>query len=181
MKRYWFLSLTLSLALLLLTAGPKPAVGEVSEYAVKAAYLYNFTQFVQWPKTALAGDSLVIGIVGDDPFGASLDGAIQGKSAAGHPLEVKRFGSFSGKLGKCQVLFISFSEKGRLKEILQAAGKGVLTVSEIEHFPAKGGIVQFDQEGQKITIILNESAAQKAGLAVSSQLLQVAKLYKGEE
>ncbi len=180
-------TLSLFLGLLLLTAGPKPAVGEVSEYAVKAAYLYNFTQFVKWPEGALAADgSFVIGVLGDDPFGDALDGAVQGKTSGGHPLKVKRLGAFSAgmgpKLAKCQVVFISYSEKDQVKEILQALkGASVLTVSEIEQFPLKGGGIQFDQEGQKITITLNETAAKKAGLSVSSQLLQVAKLYQSEE
>lgn len=164
---------------ILLSAQPKRAAAGASEYAVKAAYLFNFTQFVQWPKGTMADDApLVIGIAGEDPFGSDLDDAIQGKSANGHPLEIKRFGS--GKVGRCQVLFIAFSEKNRVKEILQSAGKGVLTVSELDQFPLKGGIIQFDQEGQKIVLTLNASAAKKAGLSVSSQLLQVAKLYEGE-
>jgi len=183
MKRDLTLRLSLFLALLLLTAGPKPAAGEVSEYAVKAAYLFNFTQFVQWPKAAMApGSPLVIGILGDDPFRDSLDGAIEGKSAGGHPLKVKRLGSFSnakaGALSKCQVLFISFSEKAHVKEILESLdGSAVLTVSEIDQFPVKGGAVQFDQEGQKITLTINQNVAKKAGLSISSQLLQVAKIY----
>jgi len=186
MKNGTVLKISLSLALLLPIAGPKPAVGEVAEYAVKAAYLYNFTQFVQWPKSALSGDSLVIGIVGEDPFGDTLDSAVQGKSAAGHSLEVKRIGPFSASkassLSKCQVLFISFSEKAHVKEILAALkGAAVLTVSEIDQFPVKGGILQFDQEGQKIILTLNPAAAKKAGLTISSQLLQVAKLYQTEE
>jgi len=187
MKNQAFKILSLCLGLLLLAAGPKPAAGEVSEYAVKAAYLFNFTQFVRWPEGALDDDSpFVIGILGDDPFGAALDGAVQGKTSGGHPLKVKRLGDFSAgmgaKLARCQVLFISYSEKDQVKEILQALnGASVLTVSEIDQFPVKGGVIQFDQEGQKITVTLNESAAKKAGLSISSQLLQVAKLYKSEE
>ncbi len=187
MKNQAFKTLFLSLGLLLLAAGPKPAAGEVSEYGVKAAYLYNFTQFVHWPQGALDdGSPLVIGILGDDPFGAALDGAVQGKTAGGHTLQVKRLGDFSAgmgsKLAKCQVLFISYSEKDQVGEILKALkGASVLTVSEIDQFPVKGGVIQFDQEGQKITLTLNESAAKKAGLSISSQLLQVAKLYQAEE
>jgi hypothetical protein len=182
-----FKILSLFLGFLFLTVGPKPAAGDVSEYAVKAAYLYNFTQFVRWPEGAMGDASpFVIGILGDDPFGEALDGAVQGKTSGGHPLQVKRLGAFNPgmgpKLAKCQVLFISYSEKDQVKEILQALkGASILTVSEIEQFPVKGGAIQFDQEGQKITITLNETAVKKAGLSVSSQLLQVAKLYQAEE
>jgi hypothetical protein len=180
--------LSLFLALLLLTAGSGPAVGEVTEYGVKAAYLYNFTQFVQWPDgTFDSSDSpLVIGILGDDPFGGVLDDAVKGKTAGGHPLTVKRLGPYkAGKgaaLAKCQILFIAYSEKDQLREILKSlSGAPTLSVSEIENFPLKGGLVQFDQEGQKITLVLNNDGAVKAGFVISSQLLQIAKLYKAQE
>ncbi len=180
--------LSLFLGLVLLSAGSGPAVGEVTEYGVKAAYLYNFTQFVQWPAgTFASGDSpLVIGILGDDPFAGVLDDAVKGKTAGGHPLTVKRLGPFkpgkSALLAKCQILFIAYSEKDQLHEILKSlSGAPTLSVSEIENFPLKGGLVQFDQEGQKISVVLNNEAAVKAGLSISSQLLQVVKLYKAEE
>jgi len=180
--------LSLLLGLLLLTAGSGPAVGEVTEYSVKAAYLYNFSQFVRWPKTAFAADDspFVIGIVGEDPFGSTLDSEVTGKTIGGHSLSVKRFGSFNPQraaaLGRCQILFIAYSEKDQIRDILQAlAGSKTLTVSEIESFPVKGGAIQFDQVGQRITITLNEDAAKKAGLSISAQLLQVAKLFKAED
>src|SRR5580698_7115353 len=100
MRNQAFKTLSLFLGTLLLTAGPKPAVGEVSEYAVKAAYLYNFTQFVRWPEGSLGDDSpFVIGVLGDDPFGDALDGAVQGKTSGNHPLKVKRLGAFSAGMG----------------------------------------------------------------------------------
>ncbi len=189
----WFKGFSFSVALsllsgLLLTAiVPKTAAGETSEYTVKAAYLFNFTRFVEWPKSAFAGAAspIVVGVLGDDPFGGSLDEAVSGKSAAGHPIEVKRLGGFSastsGAMRKCQILFISYSEKGKVAEILAALkGSSTLTVSEIEKFPLKGGIVLFDQEGQKITLVVNPKPAEKAGLTLSSKLMQVAKVYNQE-
>jgi hypothetical protein len=160
----------------------------VSEYTVKAAYLYNFAQFVDWPKGAFGGDAapLVIGIVGDDPFGSSIDDAISGKSAGGHPLSVKRLGAFdpakASALGHCQMLFISYSEKDHLRDILQALeGAKTLTVSEIDRFPMKGGMIQFDQVGEKITLDVNPTAAKHAGLSLRAQLLQVSKIQDSEE
>ena len=188
MKKRMTRKLLLSLLLILPNAAPRAVAGEVSEYAVKAAYLYNFTQFVEWPATALMpGKSpLVIGVLGDDPFGEALDDAIQDKTAGGHPLQVKRLGSFSAGMGpqmaKCQVLFISYSEKDRLAEILKALKvASTLTVSEIDQFPVKGGAVQFEQEGQRITLTINLAAVKKAKLSMRSQLLSVAKLYQPED
>jgi hypothetical protein len=166
-----------------------PVFGQgVSEYTVKAAYLYNFAQFVDWPKTAFSGDAspLVIGVVGDDPFGDALDDAVNGKTAGGHPLSVKRLGAFdpahAGALAHCQMLFIAYSEKDHLRDILQALeGAKTLTVSEIDRFPMKGGMIQFDQVGDKITLDVNPSAAKHAGLSMRAQLLQVAKIQGSEE
>ncbi len=164
-----------------------PAFGQISEYTVKAAYLFNFAKFVEWPKGTWPDNDvpLVIGVLGDDPFDKALDAAVEGKSRNGHPIRVRRFGLFDGtqtaQLRQCQILFIAYSEKDRLREILQSLkGAPVLTVSEIEQFPVAGGMILFDQEGERITLAINPRAAQKAQLNISSKLLQVARIYKSE-
>jgi hypothetical protein len=188
MKKRILPTLSFLLGLLLLAAGYQPAAGEVTEYGVKAAFLYNFSQFVRWPDAAFASDDapFVIGIVGEDPFGGALDEVVSTKSSGSHPISVKRFGGFTPQraaaLAKCQILFVSYSEKDQVHDILQAlSGSKTLTVSDIENFPVKGGAIQFDQVGQKIGLVFNVNAAKKAGLSVSSQLLQVAKLYNPGE
>jgi hypothetical protein len=167
--------------------GARAGDQDVSEYKVKAAYLFNFIKFVTWPEKA--GDNgngdTVIGILGDDPFGGSLDEMAKGKAVGSHSVLVRRFESFdeanTGALRKCRILFICYSEKDDLPLILRALkGAPVLTVSEIERFPAKGGMILFDQEGQRITLAINKTVAEKSGLTFSSQLLQVAQIYKGE-
>jgi hypothetical protein len=166
--------------------GARVRAQDVSEYKVKAAYLLNFVKFVNWPDKVNDGsDDIVIGILGDDPFGGSLDDMAKGKAVGQHPVLIKRFESFdeakAGTLRKCRILFISYSEKDDLPLILRALkGAPVLTVSEIERFPARGGMILFDQEGQRITLAINKNAAEKSGLTFSSQLLQVAQIYKGE-
>jgi len=176
----------MGIGFLALLAGGIPARADVSEYTVKAAYLYNFANFVTWPPGAFSGDGapLVIGVVGEDPFGETLDKAINGKTAGGHPLKVKRFSSLEASgaaaLKKCQILFICYSEKDRVSSILSAVkGSNVLTVSEIEGFSYKGGILLFDMVGSKISLVANTSAAKKAGLTISSKLLQICKIYEG--
>jgi hypothetical protein len=124
--------------------------------------------------------------VGEDPFGGALETVVSAKSSGGHPISIKRFGSFTPQraaaLSKCQILFVSFSEKDQVRDILGAlSGSKTLTVSDIENFPVKGGAIQFDQIGQKIGLVLNVNATKKAGLSVSAQLLQVAKLYNPGE
>jgi hypothetical protein len=174
--------------LFLLAGRLVPVLGDdLSEYTVKAAYLLNFVKFVNWPdKVNDDGDGdIVIGILGDDPFGGSLDDMAKGKAVGSHSVLVKRFESFNdanaGALRKCHILFICYSEKDDLPLILRALqGAPVLTVSEIERFTAKGGMILFDQEGQRITLAINKTAAEKSGLTFSSQLLQVAQIYKGE-
>ena len=165
-----------------------PALGvEVSEYGVKAAYLFNFTKFVTWPPGTFADENspVVIGILGDDPFGDDLDDVVEGKSVNQHPIKVIRFGNFEpsleGPIRGCQILFIAYSEKSRLREILGALkGAGVLTVSEIDKFPLFGGEILFDQVGKRIGLVVNPKAAQRANLEISAKLLQVSKIYKPE-
>jgi hypothetical protein len=167
--------------------GTRVRAQDVSEYKVKAAYLLNFAKFVNWPQKIYDDDNgdVVIGILGDDPFGGAIDDMAKGKAVGQHSVLIRRFESFdesnAGKLRKCHILFICYSEKDDLPRILRALKDApVLTVSEIERFPAKGGMILFDQEGQRITLAINKTAAEKSGLTLSSQLLQVAQIYKGE-
>ncbi len=164
-----------------------PVFGQVSEYAVKAAYLLNFVWFVNWPEKVYDDEdgAIEIGILGDDPFGDTLDNMAKGKVINGHSIIIRRFENFdegqAEKLRKCHLLFICYSEKNSLPGILRILkGAPVLTVSEIEKFPLLGGMILFDQEGQRITLAINPKAAQKAKLEISSKLLQVSKIFRAE-
>ena len=175
----------LAAAALLLAA--LPGAADVAEYQLKAACLYNFAKFVTWPPQAFASGNapLVIGVVGEDPFGKTLEEAVAGKSVDGHALKVNRFDSFTPAEGaglrKCHILFICYSEKDKVGDILGTLrGANVLTVSEIENFLLKGGGLLFDMEGKKVALQINVEAAKKSGLEISSRLLQVCKLYKSE-
>ncbi len=156
----------------------------VSEYALKADYLSNLAENVKWPKSVFADpDSpIVLGILGDDPFGKTLDDEIKGKTPAGRSLRVKRFGNFESNqiddLKNCQILYISDSEQDNVREILSDLnGTHLLTVSEIDQFPKIGGIVQFVPEGDLIGLVVNPKTANNAGLKLSSELLKVSKHY----
>jgi hypothetical protein len=149
---------------------------KVSEYQVKAIYLYNFGRFVQWPPNATAakGDSFSICVLGQDPFGPSLDSTLAGETLDGKPLAAKRI-STPRDAGECRILFISSTEENHLKEILAALDESsILTVSDIPAFSRRGGMIQFVLEGDKVRFEINLAKAETAKLTLSSELLKVA-------
>lgn len=150
----------------------------VAEYQVKAAYLYNFTKFTDWPENAFASNNapIVIGVMGEDPFGKTLDDLVSGEIVRGHPLTVKRLHDGEDLLG-CQVLFICRSEKDQLSSLLQnLKGKPVLTVSDITGFADKGGMVNFVLAKEKVKLEINQATSEEAGLKISAKLLKLARI-----
>ena len=165
---------------LMLLAAARPAAGAAQaaaskEYQLKALFLLNFTQFVEWPATAFpdAGAPIVIGVLGNDPFGDVLDAVIRGETVKGRPLIVKRSRQIE-ELKSCHVLFISQSEKERIPAILAGLNEApVLLVSEVEGFSRRGGIIGFCLHANKVRFEINAEAAKSRGLKISSQLLQL--------
>lgn len=152
-----------------------------SEYAVKAAYLYNFGKFVRWPADSKSGrnPSFSICVLGSDPFGASLDATVEGENIDGKPAVVKRVAS-AHEGASCNILYISPSERGHLSEILSALAKdSTLTVSDIPNFAEHGGMIEFVLDSGRVRFQINLEAAQAAGLNLSSELLKVAMNVKG--
>ena len=148
------------------------------ESQIKAVFLYNFVRFVDWPPSAFPDTQapMVIGVLGEDPFGAALDDAIRGESVNGRPLEVRHFRRIED-LGDCQVLFISRSEATRLAPILTSLkGRSVLTVSDAEDFTNRGGMIRFVTENNKVRLKINIDAAKAAELTISSKLLRPAEV-----
>jgi hypothetical protein len=149
---------------------------KVSEYQVKATYLYNFGRFVQWPPNATVAkvDSFSICVLGQDPFGATLDSTVAGETLEGKPLSVKRI-STARNAGECRILFISSTEENHLKEILVALDEsGILTVSDMPGFSRRGGMIQFVLEGDRVRFEINLTKVETAKLTLSSELLKVA-------
>lgn len=154
-----------------------------TEYQVKAAYLYNFSRFVEWPNSTFekSESAFVIGVLGEDPFGTMLDSLVQGESVQGRRLVIRRLASREEAV-KCQILFVSDSEEGRLSEILkELAGKSILTVSDIRSFTRLGGAIRFTVEGNRVRFEINVAAAQRARLSVSSQLLKLARIVESSK
>jgi hypothetical protein len=143
------------------------------EYQVKAAFLLNFAKFVEWPANALAAPDAPISIciLGDDPFEGALDQMVEGESIDGRKIAVKRMKRPSGSPA-CQILFVSKSEKSFSASEL---GTGVLTVGETEGFLAHGGVIALVIEDRRVRFDVGKSAAEKAGLKLSSKLLRVAR------
>jgi hypothetical protein len=164
----------LLLALLLAVPGAAPAQ-TAAEYAVKAAFLYNFAKFVDWPPAAFPDpNSLKICVLGDDPFGGSLQ-EVAGEQVGSHKLQVVRTDSISKPAG-CQILFISRSERDHIQQILAAVkGSPVLTVGDTQRFADDGVIINFILEGSKVRFEINTDSADRAGLRISSKLLQLAR------
>jgi hypothetical protein len=150
------------------------------EYQLKAVFLFNFTQFVEWPPQAFAdaNSPLVIGILGADPFGDYLDETVRGEMVNGRPLMVKRFTSVEDARN-CHVLFISRSEAARQAEILaKLKGKSILTVGENDGFVTAGGIIRFLTVANKIRLRIGLESAQQATLTLSSKLLRPADVVR---
>jgi YfiR/HmsC-like len=149
---------------------PKPG-----EYDVKAVYLYSFGKFVRWPAETMAkSGSFPICVLGHDPFGPALDTALAGSAVDGKGAEARRISKPQEALD-CRILFVSSSETSRLKDIFAALDKtNILTVSDIPQFSKLGGMIQFVLDGNKIRFEVNLTAAENAGLTLSSELLKVA-------
>lgn len=160
-----------ALAIVLLAvrpACPAPREGDDLEYKVKAAFLFNFLKFVEWPPAA-SDSPWGICVLGHDPFGEVLDQTVRGKIVNGHVIEVRRY-SRPGDVKDCNILFIGHADFGRLGIPAQP---GVLTVGEAPGFLKSGGIINFYIEENRVHFEIQPSVARSAGLHVSSQLLKL--------
>jgi hypothetical protein len=170
----------LALPVLLACAGslmlPSGTVAQTElEYEVKAAFLLNFAKFVEWPSTAFAdSDSPVaICILGKDPFGRTIDDLVQGEAANGRKLIVRRMSQLPAAKA-CQVVFAEEPAK-EVTKTLNGLGRGVLTVGEGGSFLRNGGIIAFTIENRRVRFDINQTAAERAELKLSSKLLSVAR------
>jgi hypothetical protein len=148
------------------------------EYQVKAAFLLNFTKFVEWPSTAFAAaDSpIAICVLGNDPFGKALDQIVAEEVVGGRKVVVRRIKE-APTPHACQALFVNGTGKEVLSD-LSGLGPGVLTIGEGEGFVRHGGMIAFVVENRRVRFGINETAAEAAGLKLSSKLLNVARSVK---
>lgn len=178
-KPYTMLRLVLSLLFFIALGQPalaqkKPAL----EYQVKAAFLFNFTRFINWPPTAFNSPNapFIIGIIGNDPFGSYIEEIVEGEKVGNHPIAVQRYHDAKDVVN-CNILFININEPARVKEILSVIDQqNLLTVSDADNFTKLGGEVRFFKEDNKIRIQINLAAAKASQLEISSKLLRIAKI-----
>jgi hypothetical protein len=166
-----FVLANIALPCALVTAGPQTA----AEYQVKAAFLLNFTKFVEWPKVSFAtSDSPIsICILGEDPFGRILDQVVEGETVDDRKLSIRRIRQAPSP-GTCHVLFVENNKKD-VAQILTDVEPGVLTVGEGEEFLREGGIIAFVIDNRRVRFDIKQSAAAKAELKLNARLLSVAR------
>ena len=154
-----------------------------SEYLIKAGFIYNFAKLVEWPATAFAQQDspIVIGILGDDPFGATLDRIVANKKINGRGFAVKRlkWGKDIKDLRDCNILFVSASEKEHIDSVVDAMKwLPILTIGDAPGFAKSGGIINFTLEDNKVRFEVNVEAAKHANLTISSRLLTLATIVQ---
>lgn len=149
----------------------------VPEYQIKAAFLFNFIRFVDWPPASFSNPEspFVIGVLGDDPFGSYLQELISGEKVGNRPIVLKNYDRSEDI--NCHILFIGPDEALRLRHGIARLPKHMLTVGDTPRFLDWGGIIRFFKEENKIKIEINVSSAKAADLKLSSKLLNVSKIY----
>lgn len=152
------------------------------EYQVKLAFLYNFAQFIQWPAEAFSDSSapLRICIAGPDPFTGGAAQALRGRTASGHRIEIKALKSKDDPRA-CHMIFVRAGEKNAVTKILSAIrGSNALTIGESKGFADSGGVINLTLQDNKLQFEINLDAALQTRLKISSKLLALAKIVKGE-
>lgn len=164
-----------SLALIAASATASVAFAlATSEYQLKAVFLFNFAQFVEWPSSAFETPEspLSMCVLGSDPFGQELESVMQGEAINGRSIEVRRHLS-AEEARDCHVLFVNQSSSEELRNTLeQLRGEPVLTVGETTNFTRAGGVIRFFMEGSRVRLEVNPQAADAAQLRLSSKLLR---------
>jgi len=153
-----------------------------SEYQVKAAFLFHFAQFIDWPSEAFKDETspLTYCTFGEDPFQGALEASLSGKMIAGRPVRVQHLKQ-AREISECQILFVGAMEKRRLATVLAGIkGTPVLTVGDSAHFVNAGGVIGFCLEEKKIRFEINLDVATQAKLKISAKLLALAKTVIGD-
>jgi hypothetical protein len=174
------LSLSMLILLAIFSAATESCAGnpKPSEYEVKAAYIYNFAKFVEWPQLHAGDQAINVCVVGYDPFGPLL-ATIEGKTVGDRKIAVKRNVSINNIRG-CQMVFISASEEDHLARILKVINSSpVLTIGDTEGYAEQGVMINLYMERRTVRFQINQKAATRAGLRIRSNLLKIATIVEG--
>jgi len=172
----------LIIGLLLLQSGPLAGQESNVEYQVKAAFLYNFAKFIDWPPTAFLrpDDPFTICLAGD-PFAGALDKVIQGEVLNGRKLSIRRMTAADSAAG-CQIVYVAPMQERRYAETNAVPlNSPILTVGETEDFINNGGMIRFIQTGHRIQFQINADAVSRTSLKVSSRLLRLAEIVRPKD
>ncbi len=173
----YLLLLTLTSVLVIPSAAAVPTQ-ELSETQVKAAFLFNFSKFIEWPAETFSAskNSVSICVIGSETFAATLEEVTKAKLVNGRNIVVSR-SQPSADLRSCHIIFVSADAGSRFKEILgKVKDAHVLTVSEVDGFAQSGGVINFIIRADKLRFEINIDAAERAGLRISSRLLSLARV-----
>ncbi|MDP3857921.1 MAG: YfiR family protein [Stagnimonas sp.] len=166
------------LAVVLLAAQGAHAAEAVSkEYQIKAAFLYNFAKFVEWPPASFADASspIIIGVLGQNPFGGELEQVVKDRKINGRDVLIKTLETVE-QAASVQIVFLAAGEDARIPKLLAAVSdKAVLTVGESDAFASQGGAIRFVLDGDKVRFRINLTPADRAHLKIGGQLQQLAK------
>jgi len=171
-------SMVLSLIVCLLLCRAAAQIQHADEDQVKAAYLYNFAKFVEWPPASFPGmeDRTIICTIGDERMAEVLQQTVRGKQANGRPVEARLVSSVE-ELRSCHILLIAFRDKEHISQILRSVqSANVLTVGQSEEFTRLGGMINLARNDNSIQLEINPKAAEAAGLKISSRLLAVSRV-----
>ncbi len=147
--------------------------GASVEYKIKAAYIYNFTKFVTWPKTE--SNTFNLCVLGKEPFGPLLN-SIESRTALGLPIKLIRLEHFDASK-RCHILFLGDAIRQDVREVIASAG--ILTVSEAKQFAKHGGMIGFVVKNGKVKLQINLNRAKQAGLEISAKLLEISEVIEG--
>ncbi|HEY1760599.1 MAG TPA: YfiR family protein [Bryobacteraceae bacterium] len=169
-------SLSFLLALFLAPRAAKSADEPTLEYQVKATFLLNYTKFTEWPPSAFASPTAPISIcvLGEDPFNGALRQILEGETVGARRVVTQQIRQ-APPLHTCQIIFLSGDQRENLKKLLPQFGPGVLTVGEGDGFLRAGGMIAFVIENRRVRFDIHQTAAENAGLKLSSKLLSVAR------
>ena len=146
------------------------------EYELKAVFIFNFSQFVDWPTNAFKSESdpMIIGVLGADPFGPVLDRIIQDEKVRGRSIVVERYARIA-EMKRCHILFVSKSMAAQWPEIQRIVdNEPILTVSDMDRFSNRGGMIHLVTEKNLVRMRVNPEVARRANLNISSKLLRLA-------
>lgn len=166
----------LAVLVLLLAGAVASRAQDVTEPALKAAFIYNFAKFTEWPDAALpAGAPFVMCVFGDAAVGDALGRTVRGQDVAGHRILVSKLTAAEPPRG-CHVLYVSGVASGEAAQVVSPVRDGpVLTISDIDGFTQAGGIVQFFFDRGRLRFAVQQDSAKRARLHISSRLLTLAK------